>query len=89
MNKKQQLLNFINTDIDNNVGKKLVLIEVPIDIHPDDNYITYSDILSRSLSMPNDIIIKIIEENFSDDLQGRYPYDNKTLYEIQSWDIIE
>jgi hypothetical protein len=84
MNKKQQLLNFINTDIDNNVGKKLVLIEVPIDIHPDDNYITYSDVISRTLLMPNDIIIKIIEENFSDNLQGRYPFNNKNLYEIQS-----
>jgi hypothetical protein len=84
MNKKQELLNFINTRVDNNVGKKLVLVEVPIDIHPDDNYITYSDVISRSLLMPNDIIIKIIEENFSDNLQGRYPFNNKNLYEIQS-----
>jgi hypothetical protein len=84
MNKKQELLNFINTCVDNNVGKKLVLVEVPIDIHPDDNYITYSDVISRSLLMPNDIIIKIIEENFSDNLQGRYPFNNKNLYEIQS-----
>jgi hypothetical protein len=84
MNKKQELLNFINTCVDNNVGKKLVLVEVPIDIHPDDNYITYNDVISRSLLMPNDIIIKIIEENFSDNLQGRYPFNNKNLYEIQS-----
>jgi hypothetical protein len=84
MNKKQELLNFINTYVDNNVGKKLVLVEVPIDIHPDDNYITYSDVISRSLLMPNDLIIKIIEENFSDNLQGRYPFKNKNLYEIQS-----
>jgi hypothetical protein len=84
MNKKQELLNFINTYVDNNVGKKLVLVEVPIHIHPDDNYITYSDVISRSLLMPNDLIIKIIEENFSDNLQGRYPFKNKNLYEIQS-----
>jgi hypothetical protein len=87
MTKKEELLNFITTNIDIDTNKKLIVVEVPTDIHPDDNYITYDDIISRSLSMPNDLIIKIIEENFSDNLQGRYPYDNKTLYKIKSWNV--
>jgi hypothetical protein len=87
MTKKQELLDFISVNVNININKKLTLTEVPIEIHPDDNYITYDDVISRSLSMPNDVIIKIIEENFSDNLQGKYPYDNKTLYEVKSWSV--
>jgi hypothetical protein len=85
MTKKEKLLNFISNDVDISINKKLIVIEVPIDIHSDDDYITYSDVVSRSFSMPNDLIIKIIQENFSDNLKGKYPYDNKTSYEIKSW----
>jgi hypothetical protein len=89
MTKKEELIKFIEENIDNSVTKSLKTVQTVINVDKATNKILENGyIINHTYLGENEVFINILKNNFSHDLQGHLEGDG-TLLRIDSWEVCD